>query len=53
MENFPEWGDGLTKKTPQILPPFYFYFKIIYIIKYQWDMLKKLNTKLPESFSYI
>jgi hypothetical protein len=40
MEKFPEWGDGLTKKTPQILPPFYFYFKIIYIIKISMGYIK-------------
>ena len=27
MENFPEWGDRLTDKTHQILPPYFFYFK--------------------------
>ena len=27
MVDLLEWGDRLSKETPQILPPFYFYFK--------------------------
>ena len=28
MENFPEWGYGLTKEIPQIQPPNFLNFKI-------------------------
>ena len=45
MVNFPEWGNGITKETPQILPP-NFLFPKIYIIKNQRVKLKKkINTK--------
>ncbi len=50
MVNFPEWGNGITKETPQILPPKFFYFQKIYIIKNQRVKLKKkINTKFPPS----
>jgi len=47
MGNFPEWGNGITKETPQILPPVYFYFK-----KEEMKKMKLEIKKMRSSFSF-
>jgi len=32
-DNIPEWGSGITQEIPQILPPFFYYFKKRKVIK--------------------
>ena len=44
----PEWGDGLTKKTPQILPPFYFYFQKKSLLIQIQDRINNILNRIGE-----